>query len=279
MRSLSNMMPTNGSGSSHISTVKNTVNSARTNVSVLGKNTVDGIRLKNPRFYCFLNTAINTVITSEKLMDQLLNEDALKVWGEQILLVHDPNFVEGTERSYGDILNSLNVLSLDLTGCSIHPKNHGEGCFESVKSQIKAHLLKSNVLKELKRLVFEEIGVRDATILRMLLVKSFPIFTEDVQHDAADAYLSIIECLPDAKMLCSLKLRKNRVCIECNNIDTTDDSNEWCMMLNYRETTVRTLQEAVDEWCNTTSRIDYECNCKHLSVIPNPTNTVEMYYT
>ena len=59
-------MPTYGSGSSHISTVKNTVNSARTNVSVLGKNTVDGIRLKNPRFFCFLNIAINTVITSEK---------------------------------------------------------------------------------------------------------------------------------------------------------------------------------------------------------------------
>ena len=110
----------------------------------MGKNTVEGLRLRNPRFFCFLNTAINTVVTNEVLVNQLMKDDtSLKAWGEQMLLVHDPNFVDGTEKSYRDLLKSLDLLSLDSTGCS---KSHGEVCFESVKTQIKPHILKSKLL-------------------------------------------------------------------------------------------------------------------------------------
>ena len=41
-----------------------------------------GLRLKNPRFYCFLNTAVNTVVSNEALMAKILNDDTFKVWGK-----------------------------------------------------------------------------------------------------------------------------------------------------------------------------------------------------
>ena len=44
-----------------------------------------GLRLKNPRFYCFLNTAVNAVVTNKKLLEQVLNEDSVKIWGENVL--------------------------------------------------------------------------------------------------------------------------------------------------------------------------------------------------
>ena len=49
-----------------------------------------GIRLRNPRFYCFLNTAVNAVVTNEKLLRQVLNKNIVKLWGENVIAEHDP---------------------------------------------------------------------------------------------------------------------------------------------------------------------------------------------
>ena len=61
-------------------------------VNVTGGGNIDGLRLKNPRFFCFLNTAVNSVVTNEPLREQLLKENIVKLWGEKILLEHDQNF-------------------------------------------------------------------------------------------------------------------------------------------------------------------------------------------
>ena len=91
-----------------------------------------GLRLKNPRFYCFLNTAVNTVVSNDALMALILKDDTLKVWGEQVLLSHDPNFVEGIQRSTREVLHVLNEMKSNSIGCT---ENHGENCFTTVKKQ------------------------------------------------------------------------------------------------------------------------------------------------
>ena len=92
-----------------------------------------GLRLKNPRFYCFLNTAVNTVVSNEALMAKILNDDTFKVWGESILFSHDPNFIMGVQRSTRDVLHSLNALKSNSIRCT---EIHGENCFHTVKQQI-----------------------------------------------------------------------------------------------------------------------------------------------
>ena len=159
-------MDTAHSSNSGNFTVKTSKTNASLHVTDSGNSTVEGMRFKNPRFHCFLNTAINAVVTNEILMHQLLKENTVMKWGEEILLTHDPDFVEGTRNTYRDVLNALTVLNLDSVGCS---ENHGLNCFVSVQNQIQLQLLKSKVLDELKRLVFEESGIRDASRLKNLL--------------------------------------------------------------------------------------------------------------
>ena len=234
-----------------------------------------GLRLKNPRFYCFLNTAVNTVVSNEALMAKILNDDTFKVWGEGILFSHDPNFIIGVQRSTWDVLHSLNALKSNSIGCT---EIHGKNCFHTVKQQISLKTLQFEILGEIKNLVKEQRGVRDATLLRKMLVKVSPSFKDDIQHDAGEAYLSLLQCIPDSDDLCSLRLRKIRTCIECNNVQVREDNEEWCLMLNSEEMAGKPLQVAVNEWCEATSRLEYECACKSQNRVNNSDNA-EMYYT
>ena len=208
-------------------------------------------------------------------MEELVNVEHLKMWGLELLLGHSLKFDRNKENSYRDILMGLNILESDPVGCTVI---HGELCFTQQKNQTKSHLLNLKLLDGLKRLVFEERGVRDSHMLRKLLIECFPRFKDDIQHDAGDAYLSIIECLPDLSSVCSLKIRKTRTCNDCGTIEIRDDTEEWCMMLKYQENIVKPLQVSVDEWCNSTSQFFYECACKYESLTSYPENNVELYY-
>ena len=163
---------------------------------------------------------------------------------------------------------------IPLTGCT---NSHGELCFTSVKNQISGHIKNLRILDELQRLIFQEGGIRDAKGLKGFLIDSFPTFRGDVQHDAGDAYLSIIECLPNLESKCRLTIRKTRSCTECGKTETKDEKEEWCLMLNYDERVLRPLQVAVDEWCNTTSRLIKNCDCKYLNHPHNSNSDLDFY--
>ena len=104
-----------------------------------------------------------------------------------------------------------------------------------MKQQISLKTLQFEILSEIKKLVKEQWGVRDATLLRKMLVNVSPSFKDDIQHDAGEAYLSLLQCIPDSDDLCSVRLRKIRTCIECNNVQVRKDNEEWCLMLNSEE--------------------------------------------
>ena len=198
-----------------------------------------------------------------------------------MLLKHVPNFSANRESTTNDILTALIVFRSDTTGCtnSNGVDLTGPECFVSAKNQINTHIKNWRVLDEIKRMVFEKTGIRGTRRLKTFLIESFPTFQGDVQHDAGDAYLSIIECLPDLESICNLTLRKTRSCIDCGKTETKDGNQEWCMMLNYEESTVRPLQVAVDEWCNATSRLIKNCACKYRNVAPIPDGAADFYFT
>ena len=78
-----------------------------------------GVRLRNPRFFCFLNTAVNAVVTNRKLRSQLLDENTVKLWGENVLIDHDPNFermiVEGYDLNPGVLKWDMRMFCILLT--------------------------------------------------------------------------------------------------------------------------------------------------------------------
>ena len=74
----------------------------------------------------------------------------------------------GVQRSTWDVLHSLNALKSNSIGCT---EIHGENCFHTVKQQISLKTLQFEILGEIKKLVKEQRGVRDATLLRKMLVR------------------------------------------------------------------------------------------------------------
>ena len=50
-------------------------------------------------------------------------------------------------------------------------------------------------------------------------------------------------------------------------------------MLNYDGRVLRPLQVAVDEWCNTTSRLIKNCDCKYLNHPHTSNSDVDLYFT
>ena len=103
-------------------------------------NSNGGLRLRNDsRVECYLNTAINTVVTNDILMGEVIREDPLKQWGMDILLLHDPNYDPNREITHTGILSALADFGSHPTGCT---NSHGELCFTSVKNQISGHIKK-----------------------------------------------------------------------------------------------------------------------------------------
>ena len=91
-------MNSKGSSSSLYNTGQNTTNTDKNNVSAFGGNNIEGLKLRNDsKIECYLNTAINTIVTNEILMKQLVRGDPLKRWGEKMLLKHVPNFSANRE--------------------------------------------------------------------------------------------------------------------------------------------------------------------------------------
>ena len=179
---------------------------------VTGGGGIAGLRLKNPRFLGFLNTAVNSVVTNEPLREQVLKENTVKLWGEKVLLEHDQNFLGGIALNDEDVLRDLNVFILSPNGCT---DLHGANCFVAVKKEILSKLEEIKILGELKRIVLSRENIEGTILLRSFLAQKFSVFKDDVQHDAGDAYLSLLQCLPDAANICSLKMKRTRTCVNC----------------------------------------------------------------
>ena len=82
----------------------------------MASNSNSGLRLRNDsRVECYLNTAINTVVTNEILMGEVIREDPLKQWGMDILLLHDPNYDPNREITHTGILSALADFGSDPT--------------------------------------------------------------------------------------------------------------------------------------------------------------------
>ena len=90
----------------------------RTDVSM--ENSYGGLRLRNDsRVECYLNTAINTVVTNEILMEEVIREDPLKQWGMDILLMHDPNYDPNRETTHTVFYQLLLISAHTLRGVVI----------------------------------------------------------------------------------------------------------------------------------------------------------------
>ena len=141
-----------------------------------------------------------------------------------------------------DVLRDLNVFILSPNGCT---DLHGANCFAAVKKEILSKLGEIKILKELKRIVLSQERIEGTILLKSFLAAKFNVFRDDVQHDAGDAYLSLLQCLPDSANICSLRVKRTRTCVNCLKKQELEVNEEWCVRLNGVHNNMISLQDAV----------------------------------
>ena len=109
------------------------------------------LRLRNPRFYCFLNTALNSVISNEIMIDRILNPSNEMSSIFQILSGH-LNIEKITEISGENLISLLEFFAYDTEGCS---ENHGHQCFSVVRKNIKEKIIELKIIEEIKFLIMK----------------------------------------------------------------------------------------------------------------------------
>ena len=229
------------------------------------------LRLRNPRFNCFLNTALNSVISNELLLNRILNP-SIEISGELRVLFEHLDIENIGEFSNENLISLLEFHCYDTDGCA---KVHGDECFSVIKKNLKERIAELKIIDEIKFLALRE-GINETLKLRGLLSQRFSGFSADIQYDAGEAFLCILQCLWGAEKLCSLRLVRTRICKSCNDISTTSLSEECSIMLNRVGRISIPLQDAISEWSKEHTLLSYQCECKlRDGVWTNP----ELYYT
>ena len=77
-----------------------------------------GLRLKNPRYLCFLNTALNSVVSNAKLRERIFQREYLIEWGKEVLSLHEPNYFKGKFNSENEVIEGLTALRFKNVGCT-----------------------------------------------------------------------------------------------------------------------------------------------------------------
>jgi hypothetical protein len=134
---------------------------------------------------------------------------------------------------------------------------HGAGCFKACREQYDRHVQNISVLREIRRLASLESEIGDTSALKEMLIKHFPTFRENFQHDSGDAFLSMLECMPTLEEKFNLGIRASRTCLKCENTKVWDELNG-LMNLNYLN---YDLQEAVGEFCTRRGEVLIKCSC------------------
>ena len=123
-------------------------------------------------------------------------------------------------------------------------------------------LAEEDVLRELKNILRLQDIVGDSSNLRHLLHVKFNRFEEGEQNDAADAFLSILECVSGAGNYCRLNIKVNYTCVECGFKKSKIDDTQLSLMLFDASNVNKTLQDAVDQWVSRISMVEFSCECK-----------------
>ena len=119
-----------------------------------------------------------------------------------------------------------------------------------------------DVLTELKNILHLQDIVGDFLMLRRLLHVKVNRFEEGEQNDAADAFLSILECVSGADNYCRLNMKVDYTCVECGFTKSKIDDNQLNLMLFDASNVNKTLQDAVVQWVSRISMVEFSCECE-----------------
>ena len=104
------------------------------------------LRLRNTRFNYFLNTALNTVISNELLLNRILNP-SIEISGELRALFEHLDIENIGEFSNENLISLLEFHCYDTDGCA---KVHGDKCFSVIKKNLKEKIAELKIIYEIK---------------------------------------------------------------------------------------------------------------------------------
>ena len=96
----------------------------------------NGLRLKNYRNDCYLNAAVNNIITNNIIMEEIRNPYPLGQWKTQQLMEHQPNYnLTNIPVSEQEINDKWQHFISSTLGCT---QQHGETALVQLKNNIFA---------------------------------------------------------------------------------------------------------------------------------------------
>ena len=91
-----------------------------------------GLRLKNPRYNCFIHAALSSIVTNKYIMEEVNNPHPFHKWYKETLEQHKPECNVGSVACGQEEVRSLIQIFFGSSGCI---ELHGRECFERLEKQ------------------------------------------------------------------------------------------------------------------------------------------------
>ena len=209
---------------------------------------VVGIRFRNiSGVECFISTAINALAANEAVHRTIFGVEGMTD-GKEV----------GTDFS-------SNQGNEDITGmknCSKGNGSEGDSGDRNGSNKTNFCEVKVSIVQELKGLFRLNGSIGDTKMVRKILTPFFRVFGEKRQHDAGDALLSILECIPEIQKLFLVSSQYVRTCVFCKN-EKREEFTEGFINLDYFNYGGKSigLQEALNSFQTSKNEMVIECPC------------------
>ena len=165
-------------------------------LQVSGSRPYKGLQLTNPRNDCYLNTAVNNVITNDTFRKEIMNPDMTTKWIINALRTHQPDYNDEIESfSVNEVLSRWDDFVSSM-GCSEH---HGPDCFENLRYDYHQMTSRAPVVQELRVLINATLSVQNVRTLKNQMALCYPteqMYFDDFQHGAGEAFTHLLSAVP-----------------------------------------------------------------------------------
>jgi len=240
-----------------------------------------GLRLSNYKNDCYLNSALNGIVTNPILMKHIqTNSDLLETWIREILAVHSPSSYLPWDATKDEIMAEWQMFLSSPIECIT--EHGGMECYEAIKEEYERKTKQANIIDEIQRLrrkgTSTSSKIESARQLKTILGEYYPYmecYSNEIQEDASTPFLHMVESIPNLVEKFQILGQKTRKCLMCGREEIFEDATNMSIYLGVDiNEGLLSVQRKVDDWCNSLTEIEKKCEC---TIYKNDSAIQEMY--
>jgi len=227
-----------------------------------------GLRLSNYQNDCYLNSALNGIVTNPILMKHIqTNSDLLETWIREILAVHSPSSYLPWDATKDEIMSEWQMFLSSPIECIT--EHGGIECYEAIKEEFERKTKQANIIDEIQRLRKKRTStsskIESVRQLKTILGEYYPYmecYSNETQEDASTPFFHMIESIPNLVEKFRISGQKTRKCLECGREEIFGDATNMSIYLGEdANEDALSMQRKVDDWCNSLTQNEKKCEC------------------